>query len=229
MMTYNPRYYLDLFAGEGLRKAKDLLAFYIDLAKCPLDRLQRIAAKTRERNPDLSFRPLRRRTLAADLGKIKEVYNAAWEMNWGFTPMTNAEVDFLAARLKPLLAEGLVWLTECRGEPVAFLLAVPDFNVVFKPLKGSLLTPKLWGALPYFLGQKAPPASRVITLGVKAGYRGRGIEAVMLTEGLKVGFQLGFKGSEASWVLEDNVKMCRVIQVIGGEPYKTYRLYERGL
>ena len=227
MMTYNPRYYVDLVAAAGFRKVKDLVAFYLDLAEAPLERLGRIAEKTRKRNPELTFRPILRKTLTADLTKVKEVYNAAWEDNWGFVPMTDAEIDFMAARLKPLLAEGLVWLVESPAEPVAFMLAIPDFNEPLKPLRGRLLSWQLPRFLPYALGWRSPRQCRVITLGVKERYRTRGLEAVMLTEGFKVGFRLGFRGAEASWVLEDNVAMCRMISAFGARIYKTYRLYER--
>ncbi|HNQ87015.1 MAG TPA: N-acetyltransferase [Verrucomicrobiota bacterium] len=227
MMPYNPPYYADLITAEGYRKAKDLLAFYIDLKHSPLERLGRIADKCRERNPELTFRAVTKRSLRRDLAHIKTVYNGAWEDNWGFTPMTDAEIDFLADRLKPLLVEGLVWLVEAPDGPVAFLLAVPDFNQAIKPLRGRLCTPRLFSQLPWFLGWKTPDFGRVITLGVVEGYRGRGLEAVMLAEGLKVGFRIGFTAAEASWVLEDNVRMRRVIEVFGAKPYKTYRIYER--
>ena len=227
MMTYNPRYYVTLVEAAGFRKAKDLLAFHMDLAKIPMDRLGRIATKIKQRNPNLIFRPVRRKTLEQDLVKVKEVYNAAWQDNWGFVPMTDAEVDFMAARLKPLLMEGLIWLAEAGPEPVGFLLALPDYNVALKPLQGRLLTPKVLGFIPYLLGWKCPPRTRVITLGVKQAYRAKGLESAMLIEGLKVGIEAGVRESEASWILEDNVMMCRVIEAIGGRPYKTYRLYER--
>jgi hypothetical protein len=227
MMTYNPRYYVGLVEAAGYRKAKDLLAFNIDLANIPLDRLGRIATKIKQRNPNLAFRPVRRKTLQQDLAKVKEVYNSAWQDNWGFVPMTDAEVDFMAARLKPLLMEGLIWLAEAGDEPVGFLLALPDYNVPLKPLRGHLLTPKLLGFIPYLLGWKCPPRTRVITLGVKEKYRAKGLESAMLIEGLKVGFDAGVRESEASWILEDNVSMCRVIEAIGGKAYKTYRIYER--
>ena len=227
MMTYNPRYYLDQVAAAGYRKAKDLLAFHMDFTKCPLDRLARIAEKTRKRNPELTFTPIRKSTLTRDLVKVKEVYNAAWQDNWGFVPMTDAEIDFMAARLKPVLVEGLVWLVESPTEPVGFMLALPDFNEPLKPLRGRLFTPKLLGLLPYLLGRKYPARCRVITLGVKEKYRNRGLEAVMLTEGFKTGFQVGFKDAESSWILEDNTMMCRLLETFGGRVYKTYRLYER--
>lgn len=229
MMTYNPRYYITLIEAEGFRKAKDLLAFHIDLANIPMERLERIASKIKKRNPNLAFRPVRRKTLEQDLGKVKEVYNSAWQDNWGFVPMTDAEVDFMAERLKPLLMEGLIWLAESDTEPVGFLLAMPDYNVALKPLKGRLLTPKLLGFIPYLLGWKRPTRTRVLTLGVKDKYRGKGLESAMLIEGLRVGFDAGVRESEASWILEDNVMMCRVMEAIGGRPYKTYRLYRKDL
>jgi GNAT superfamily N-acetyltransferase len=226
MMTYNPRYYEDLIEGAGFQKARDLLAFYIDLAKCPMDRLGRVAEKVRSRNPGLVFRPVHRRALRNDLEKVKDIYNSAWAENWGFIPMTDPEVDFLASRLKPLFCEGLVWLTEDAGAPVGFLLAIPDYNVAMQPLRGHLISPGLVRALPYFLGWKVPPIARVITLGVKTEHRGRGLESVMLYEGLQVGYRLGLQGAEASWILEENVPMRRMLEVFGARVYKTYRLYE---
>jgi hypothetical protein len=229
MMPYNPAYYADLVAAEGFRKLKDLLAFYLDIAGSPLDRLARIAERTRRRHPELEFRPVRRRTLEADLSKVKEVYNAAWEENWGFVPMTDAEVNFLAERLKPLLEEGLVWLVESPTEPVAFMLAIPDFNEALQPLKGRLLSPGLLRFLPYLLRWRSTRLCRVITLGIKTPYRGQGLEAVMLDEGFKVGLRLGFRGAEASWVLEDNTAMCRFMEIFDARAYKTYRLYEQAV
>lgn len=226
MMTYSPLYYVGLVEAEGLVKAKDLLAFHMDLAKIPMDRLSRIAAKIRERNPTLTFRPIRRKTMEQDLTRVKEVYNAAWQDNWGFVPMTDAEVDFMAERLRPLFMEGLTWLAEAENEPVGFLLALPDYNIVLKPLRGKLLSLKTLRLLPYVLGWKCPPRTRVLTLGVKEKYRGRGLESAMLIEGLKVGIAAGVTESEASWILEDNVMMRRMLETIGGRVYKRYRIYE---
>ena len=109
------------------------------------------------------------------------------------------------------------------------MLAIPDYNTALKPLRGRLLTPRAFGFLPYLLGWKCPPRCRVITLGVKEKYRNRGLEAVMLTEGFRTGFKVGFQDAESSWILEDNVMMCRMLEVFGGRVYKTYRIYEREL
>ncbi len=229
MMPYNPAWYPEQVEAAGFRKARDLLAFYVDVTRAPLDRLNRLAARTRERHPEVRFRPVRRRTLRADLARIKEIYNAAWEENWAFTPMTDAEMDFMASRLRPLLVEGLVWLAETERETVGFMLALPDFNEVLQPLRGRLLTPRIWRALPYLLGRKMPKCCRVVTLGTRKSWRGRGLEAVMLSEGFRVGLGLGFTEAEASWVLEDNMMMCRFMEVFSARVYRRYRLYERPL
>ena len=227
MMPYNPRYYLDLVAAQGFRKIKDLLAYHLDLKDTPMERLGKLAERVKRKWPELKFRPIRRKTLDADLAKIKRVYNSAWQENWGFVPMTDAEIDFMAGRLKPLLMVDISWLVETDTEPVGFLLALPDYNVAFKPMRGRLLTPGLFAALPYLLNWRRPPLARVITLGVIERYRGKGLESVMLFEGLKVGFDVGLKEAEASWILEDNTMMRRLMEVYAGRVYKTYRLYER--
>lgn len=227
MMTYNPQYYMALVEAEGFSTAKDLLAYHIDLAKIPMERLNRIASKIKQRHKELSFRPIRRKTLMQDLVKVKEVYNAAWQDNWGFIPMTDKEMDFMAERLKPMLMEGLIWLAETKTEPVGFLLALPDYNVAFKPLNGKILTPKLLGFIPYIMGWKCPTMVRVITLGMKEKYRNKGLESALLIEGLNVGIAAGVREAEASWILEDNVMMCRVLEAIGGKVYKKYRIYEK--
>jgi ribosomal protein S18 acetylase RimI-like enzyme len=229
MMAYNPRYYAPLVESAGFAKAKDLLAYDFDLANTPMSRFERIWSKFQKREPEIRVEPVRKRTLTRQLTQIQQVYNEAWEDNWGFVPMTDAEIRFMAARLKPLLVEGLTQIALNGEEPVGFLLATSDFNEAFHPLNGRLLSLGLVQALPYLLQWKVPKYCRVLTLGVKAAYRGRGIEAAMLTHGLRTGFQLGFRRIESSWILEDNTAVQRVIQLFGGEVYKRYRLYEKAV
>jgi hypothetical protein len=226
MMTYNPRYYLDLFAESGLRKAKDLLAYRLELREKPLARLSRLAAGFSRREKDVTVRPIRRRTLKADLTRVKEVYNEAWEDNWGFVPMTDADIDFMAARLKPLLAEDLVLLAETPAEPVGFMMSLPDFNEAMKPMRGHLLSPALPRFLAYLLGWKTPRMCRLITLGIRKGYRNRGIDAVMFDHSLRAMLAAGYRECEVSWILEDNVMVQRPIDLFEGRIYKRYRIYE---
>lgn len=229
MMTYNPRYYAALIEAAGCTKAKDLLAFGFDIANGPKERFSRFMEKFRKREPDVRITPIEKKTLVEQLAKVKVVYNQAWEKNWGFVPMTDAEIDFMAARLKPLLTSGLALVAEDAGEPVGFLFALPDYNEAFRHLRGSLLSRGLLRALPYFLNWRTPRYLRCLTLGVVAKHRGRGIEAAMLASALTTSLHMGIIRGEASWILEDNLAVQRTIGLFGGEVYKRYRVYERAV
>ena len=227
MMPYNPPYYADLIESAGFQKTKDLYAYWLELTPSMAQRLERIARICRRRNPRLTFRHVNRRNLRAELGLIQDVYNAAWGDNWGFVPMTHEEIEFLAKRLKPLFHEEFVWLALDGDTPVGFMLGMPDLNEAFWHLRGRLLSSGLFRALPYLLGKKHPQTGRVITLGVRAEYRNRGIESVLINEPLQIALRLGYKATEASWILEDNLAMQRVIEDLQGRLYKRYRIYER--
>ncbi|MEP6801678.1 MAG: N-acetyltransferase [Acidobacteriota bacterium] len=231
MMTYNPRYYVDLVSGAGFAKVKDLLAYWFEIQPGPMARLARIAERIARREKDVVVRKISKRTLAADLPKIREVYNAAWEKNWGFVPMTPEEMDFMAKRLKPLVDEDFLFLAEARRpdgspEPVAFLLALPDYNIAMKPLKGRLLP---FGWLKFLLSLKKIRSMRVLTLGIKKEWRLRGLQAVMFEKGLKAALDRDYVGCEMSWLLEDNDAIIRSADFWGGRLYKTYRMYDRRL
>ena len=227
MLTYNPRYYVGLLERGGWGKAKGLWAYDMDLAQAPRARLDRLSNRFRGRMPGVTLTPIRKRDLARHLAQIKAVYNRAWARNWGFVPLTDAEIDFIAARLKPLVTEGLSFVAEAAGEPAGFLLAIPDFNEAIQPLRGRLLSPGLLRALPYLVGWKRPRILRCVTLGVVPQHRGRGIEAAMLAASLRGALDHGFRQTEASWILEDNTAVQRMIALFGGKVYKTYRIYER--
>lgn len=229
MMTYNPRYYIDLIESAGFRKAKDLLAYWFEIGPGPLDRLTRLAQRTRRKEKDVLIRTVSKRGLKADLPKIREVYNEAWEKNWGFVPMTSEEMDFMAKRLRPLLDEDFLFLAELRHpegsfEPIAFMLNLPDYNTAIAPLKGRLLP---FGWLKFLLGLKKIRSLRVVTLGIKKEYRMRGIQSVMFEEGLREALKRGYTGCEVSWMLEDNDLVLRSVRLWGGRHYKTYRMYEK--
>jgi hypothetical protein len=229
MMTYNPPYYVQLLEGAGFRKAKDLLAYWFDVGPKPFERLTRLVDRVRRREPDIVVRSITKKSLATDLPAVREVYNAAWEKNWGFVPMTGEEMDFMAGRLKPLLDEKFVFLGERRREdgslePIAFLMAMPDYNVSVAATRGRLLP---FGWLKFLLAQKKIKTLRVLTLGIKREYRMRGINAVMFEWGLRAALERGLTGVEVSWLLEDNDVIINTVKMWGGRLYKTYRMYDR--
>jgi hypothetical protein len=229
MMTYNPRYYAPLLEGQGLVKSKDLLAFWFPLEEKPLERLSRVADRFRRRADGIVVRNVSKGGLAKDLPKIREVYNDAWEKNWGFVPMTPEEMDFMAARLKPLLVEELLWIAEAPRpdgsmEPIAFMLMLPDYNVAIAKTGGRLLP---FGWLKFLLAQSKIKTVRVVTLGIKKPYRLSGIQSIMMADSLRFLLKKGYTGAEVSWLLEDNELVIGAVRLWGGKLYKTYRMYDK--
>jgi GNAT superfamily N-acetyltransferase len=226
LMPYNPRYYGALFERCGLRKAKDLFAWERSARTPPAARFARIAEKIRK-HEDVTVRSVNMRRFGAEVARIKEIYNAAWEENWGFVPVTDAEFDKLAADLRRNIEPDLAIIAEHRGEPIAFSLTVPDLNQALRHAKGRLTTFGLPIGLARLLWYKRKiERVRLMALGVKAGWRRRGIDAVLVVETIRRAHDLGYSGGEISWTLEDNHLVNRAIEANGCARTKRYRVYQ---
>jgi GNAT superfamily N-acetyltransferase len=225
-MPYNPRYYGELFEKCGLVKAKDLWAWERLARTPPPERFARIADRIRE-SEDIVVRSANLKDFAAEAERIKEIYNAAWEKNWGFVPMTGGEFDKLARDLKQMLVPDLAIIAEHKGEPIAFSLTVPDWNQALKKLDGRLTRFGLpVGLLKLLWYQRQIDRCRLIALGVKTGWRRRGIDAVLVVETIRRAHAKGYLGGEISWTLEDNDLINRAIESCGCTRTKVYRVYE---
>jgi hypothetical protein len=108
MMTYNPEYYAALIEGAGYAKVKDLYAYFSPVHGAHQERVERLAERTRQRNPGLRTRPVNLKDFNAEVSLVQEIYNSAWNNNWGFVPMTDAEIEWLAKELKPLVQKDLL-------------------------------------------------------------------------------------------------------------------------
>ncbi len=223
MMPHGRPYYDALLKSCGLVKAKDLLAYWIVPPEIMPERLQRGAEIAIRRNPDIRFRCFDKKRFDQEVELFKEVYNAAWEKNWGFVPMTDAEIDHLAAELQQVLDPGLIRIAEHEGRAVAFSLALPDVNQALRHANGRLFP---FGIFKILWHLRRIDRIRVMVLGVIEGYRGRGIDTVLYRDFFAYGMKKGYSGTEMSWVLEDNRAMLRPLENMGGRLYKTYRIYE---
>jgi GNAT superfamily N-acetyltransferase len=164
------------------------------------------------------------------VAEIKRIYNSAWERNWGFVPMTDAEIDHLAASLKAILDPSLVFIVEHKGEVVGFSLTVPNVNQPLRRIRpGPSRVASYLGAARLYLNRYKTDTVRVIALGVVEKFRGHGVDALMYYETVRAARERGYEWAEASWILETNDMMNRAIQLMGGEIYKTYRVYEKAL
>jgi hypothetical protein len=224
LMGHSPPYYAPLMEGAGYAKDKDLLAYWLE-GREPPPRLQR-AYDRLLRDGRIRLRSLDMKRLDAEVALIQDVYNSAWEHNWGFVPMTAAEIDHMAKQLKPVVNPGLCVLAEVDGETAAFALGLPDFNHALRHANGRLLPFGLFKLLWY---RRSIQTARTITLGIKPGFRKLGLDALMITHIYIEGNKAGIWRSECSWILEDNWDMRRGLERIGAVPDKTYRLYARPL
>ncbi len=221
MMPYNSQYYNNLFEECGMVKAKDLYAYMIDIPDRLPEKTYRVAEITRKHG--ITVRPINLKVFDKEMAIFKSIYNSAWEKNWGFIPMTDEEIEHMAAKLKPIIVPELTFIAESNGEPVGFMMLLPDFNFVLKKMNGRLFPLGIFKALWY---SRKIKNLRLLLLGVKEKYRRRGVDAFMFIEGLKAIKKLGYKKTEFSWILEDNLPVQRVIEMVNGQLYKKYRIYE---
>ncbi len=232
MMTYNPPYYSKLFEGWGLSKAKDLYGYRLDSKNKFSERLVAQAERLKRRG-SVSFRPVNMKDFDGEIERILEIYNDAWEKNWGFVPMNREEFHHMAKDLKLILDPELLLIAEVKGEMAGFALALPDANLaVAKVRDGELLPTGILKLLWHLKGparKKTINRCRVITLGIKKAYQQYGIGPLFYNEYVTKCPKLGYKFGEASWILEDNAQMNRALEMMCGERNKVYRIYDRAL
>ena len=225
LMTYNPKYYLDLCENYGFHKIKDLYAWKLETEKVlSSDKLRRVQEIAKKRS-GLKITQLDMKNFDKELEKVKFVYNKAWAPNWGFVPMTDAELDAMAKDLKPLVEPKLVLFGEIDNKLIGFALVMLDYNQIFKNMNGHLFP---FNFLKLYTQKKKITWSRIITLGIIPEYQKRGLDAVFYWELVNRARELGIKLGEASWILEDNEMMNRGAGegVMNGELYKKYRIYD---
>jgi GNAT superfamily N-acetyltransferase len=222
MMPHNPRYYPALVEAAGFRKVKDLLAFQSTRTALPA----RLVAATDVvgKRHGIACRPIDMKRFPAEVALVKRLFNAGWERNWGYVPLTDREVDHLAAQLKPLVVPDLVAFAERQGVPIGFAAAIPDMNVALRANPSGRLFP---GILRVLWRARHLTRLRVILLGVLPEWQGRGVDALLYRHVWERGRARGYDWAEAGWVLEDNHAMINALVRMGFEVYKAYRLYER--
>ena len=226
MMPYNPPEYARYLESADYGKVKDLYAWLFELSWGNA-RLGRLAGRVRKRHgDDLVIRPVDMKNWDEELERFKDLYNKAWEKNWGFVRYTNAEFDQLAREFKMILDPELVALAEVRGELAGITVVLPDANQIFKRMRGRLLP---FGIFHFLNRNRIIDQVRLPILGVAPEHRNKGFELAMIHELYGRVIAKGYKRCECSWTLEDNRPMNHVIEAGGARRYKTYRIYQKDI
>ena len=221
-------YYQRLLEGAGLTKAMDAFMWelYVDKRERVHPAIWEMAERV-ESEHGIVVRPANKRDLQAEVERFLEVYNAAWEKNWGFVPLTDEEVRHYAKDLRPVLDENWAMIAEGRdGTVVGAALTLPDFNQVLVHLNGRLL-PFGWAKALYW--RRKVDRVRVFALGVKREYQHTGVAARMFEMHFDSAARTPQKGGELGWILENNTAMNRAMEGMGGKIARRYRFYEKPL
>lgn len=225
MMVHNKTYYDELIKAAGFRKRMDLFSYRIQTSNFPKRYLQ-LANNIEERlkKEGIIIRKVNFKKIKEEAPKLQYIYNKAWEKNWGFIPMDDEEFQALAQELKFVTTPDYVYIAEDNGQPVAFIAILPDLNQITINFRNGNLFPFNFLKLLNF--KKKVSRVRVLTLGLIETHRLKGIDTVMYAKLYEAAKKTGVVEAEASWILEDNVMMNRILKNIEADPYKRYRIYQ---
>jgi len=224
MMPYNFPYYDELLKSVGLTKEMDLFAYMIP-TKTASEKSIRLSMMLEERlkKQDIIIREVNLKDFKNEAKKIQEVYNAAWDNNWGFVPFSDSEFSHLAADLKMLCDPKFAFVAEHQGRMVGFSISLPDINEITINFKKGRLFP--FNIIKLLLNKNKTKCVRILAMGVVSEYRRKGIEAIFFAKNILEARRRKLDGGEASWVLENNTDMVNAAEKLNGIKYKTYRLY----
>jgi len=226
MMTHNPPYYSRLMEGAGFEKAMDLYAWFLLTEKGLNPKIMRVGERVLS-GEGIVVRAINMKKYWDEVDAIKRIYNDAWSNNWGFVPMTDEEFHHMAKDLKAAVDPRVLLIAEKGGEPVAFSLALPDFNQAFKKINGRLFP---FGLPKLLYHARHIRQVRVLALGIaKKVQNWNGLGAALYYESFRRGVAAGYRSCEFSWTLEINDLINRSMKLFGAEIYKRYRIYKKAL
>jgi len=233
-MGHAQPYYQTLVEAAGFAKVVDMRAYLTPMdTGLPFKQLKWLK-RALDRNPSLAVRSIDMSRYHEEWAAMMDIIRVAWAENWGSIPSTEAEFKYLADELEMILIPELVSIATIDGKPVAFCLALPDFNEMIRDFKGKLF-PFNWVKLLWrvLTRRSFVSGTRVIYMGVRPEYKNKPMGSVLalLTVGAVRDAQLKLRMpvTEMSWVLETNTQTCHSIEDIGGRVYKTYRMYDKAL
>lgn len=230
MMPHHRPYQASLVEKAGYAKTKDMYAWKYMVGE--------VNARTRGGHdaianlPEVTSRPVSLRHIERDVNLVVDIFNDAWNENWGFVPATRNEVRKMAADFRLILMPELTRLVFIDNEPAAVAISLPNLNELVRDMDGSVL-PFGWAKLLYRLKVAGPKTARLIILGIRKKFRSQrkyaALSLYLFSELNDSARKLGIEWGELGWTLEDNAAVNTAIRVMGGRKYKTYRIYERSL
>jgi GNAT superfamily N-acetyltransferase len=218
-------YYRQLIESSGYEKAVDVLAFRMPVQQEINPRFVAIVERLK-RTRNIKIRFFDPKNFWRDAKILIDVYNSAWDGNWGFVPFTEDEFIEIVKSLKKIYIRDLVQIAEIDGEPVGWAMTLPNINEALIHINGKLFP---FGLLKLMYWMKRVKGLRMWGLGIKPEYRKRGVDAMLYYHSLIEGKRLGYTDGELSWVLETNMPIIRAAHYVQGEEYKRYRIFKKSI
>lgn len=227
-LTHNPPYYGEFLERYGFSKAKDYIAYTLQVRRAEDPALRRLAEGAKSRH-GISTRPVVLQDLRAEVERIIDIYNDAWSANWGFVPVTKAEADALADTLVPIVDPLLIRFGYVDGERVAVLGALPDPYWSLRPRWKWYGDSDAVRMARLLVQRRRIPRVRLMFFGIRERYRHLGVDAVLFDELMRYAQTKHYTECEPSMLLEDNDMVIRASAHMGGHEYKRWRIYDMPL
>lgn len=230
MNPHHRAYQGGLVEKAGYAKLKDLYGWRYEVGE-PNARVRKAQEDVRAM-PEVVSRPFSKKDAERDTALTLEIFNDAWNENWGFVPATPAEARKMASDFKMLIVPEITRLVFIDGEPAACAIALPNVNELIPDIHGKLF-PTGFVKLLYRLKVQGARSARLILLGIKKKFRNQrkyaALSLFLYAEMNDGGKRVGITWGELGWTLEDNAAVNTGIKLMGAKKYKTYRVYEKAL
>lgn len=231
MMNHHRPYYEIRITANGYRKAEDLIAYHYPIT-APMEMMDKLADRGLRNGVTVRNIRMDKAHFESEVALLLDIINDAWSDNWGFVPMTKAEIDDLAGILKVLLRPGDVAIAEYQGKAQAFAAIFPNLNEAIRDMNGQLF-PFNWIKLLWRMKVARTKTARMPMMGVRKEMQNSSLGAALALAVIRstrnFNVEHGVVGAELSWILARNTRVRHVIEMVGGVPYKTYRLFEKPL
>ncbi|MCQ8186329.1 hypothetical protein [Parvularcula maris] len=233
MMPHHKEGLGERLSEAGYEPAADLLAYYVGLRDhYPRPPVVQRLCRTVENDPNLRVRQVQKPDFDRELQTAMDIFNDGWSVNWGHVNFPPEKVAKMGESLKPILTPDRFWFGEADGEPVAFVVMLPNVNEAARDLDGKLL-PFGWAKLLTRLKLKTPKTSRMALMGLRREHHksraGVALVCSLFEAAFAEGRKRGVEGCELSWVLEQNKDVRKLIALSGAEVYKRYQIVTKNL
>jgi hypothetical protein len=228
--THALPYYDALLAGAGYAKAMDLLGYRWDLQPPP-ERMREAIDRTRA-VPGFSVRRINMRRLESEVDILLDIYNDAWQENWGYVRVSPRAARKIADDFRLIADPSVVLIAEVDGEPAGMIVGLPNLYEAIRDFNGFL---DPWKALKlvWRLKVRGTQTGRILLFGVKQKFQRQrelyGLPFVLLEELYQRAQKRRYEWCEESWILETNKRMNALMPYWDAHLYKRWRIYEKAL